>query len=56
MDDPSGWLWVLMDVVGVVMLAAALIYGIMMWRNRRKDWAMKQAQEEVTRENYRQGG
>ena len=56
MDDPSGWLWVLMDVVGVVMLAAALIYGIMMWRDRCKDWAMKQAQEEVTCENYRQGG
>lgn len=56
MDDPSGWLWMVMDVVGVVVLAAALIYGIVMGRNRRKDWAMKQAQEEVTRENYRKEG
>jgi hypothetical protein len=56
MDDPSGWLWVMVDILGVAALAAALIYGTVMWRNRRKDWATKQAQEEVTRENYRQGG
>ena len=56
MNDPSGWLWLLLDVGGVAVLAVALIYGIVMWRNRRKDWAMKQAQDEVTRKNYRQEG
>jgi hypothetical protein len=53
MDEPSGWLWIVIDVVGIVVLAGALIYGTMMWRHRRKDYAVKHAQEEVTREHYR---
>lgn len=56
MDEPSGWLWLIIDVAGVVVLAAGLIYGIVMWRNRRKDWATRQEREEVTRENYRREG
>jgi type VI protein secretion system component VasK len=56
MDEPGGWLWAIIDIIGVVVLAAALIYGIVMWRHRRKDWAMRKAQNEVTRENYRRGG
>jgi hypothetical protein len=56
MDDPSGWLMLIMEVGGFVILTAALIYGIVMWRNRRKDWATRQEREEVTRENYRRGG
>ncbi len=56
MDEPSGWLWLMLGVVGGVGLTTALIYGIVMWQHRRKDWATKQEQEEVTRENYRRGG
>jgi hypothetical protein len=31
----SGLGWVIMDVAGVVVLAVAAIYGIVMWRKRR---------------------
>jgi hypothetical protein len=33
-SDAGGWLWLAVDVGFVVLLGAALIYGIMMWRNR----------------------
>lgn len=52
--EGGGWLWGILDVLGFVVLAAALVYGTMMWRNRRKDPAMKAAQNEVTHENYQQ--
>ena len=35
------------------MLAAAFVYAIILWRHRRKDPAMKAAQNEVIHENYR---
>lgn len=53
MEETGGWLWIVIDVLGILILAGALIYGTMMWRHRRKDPAMKQAQEKVTREHYR---
>jgi hypothetical protein len=56
MNDLSGWLWLMVDVGAVLVFAGALIYGIVMWRNRSKDWATKQTQDKVTRENYRRGG
>lgn len=52
--EGGGWLWAILDILGFVVLAAALVYGIVLWRNRRKDPAMKAAQDEVTHENYRQ--
>jgi hypothetical protein len=33
--DAGGWLWLAIDVGFVVVLAAALIYGLVTWRNRR---------------------
>jgi hypothetical protein len=33
-DDAGGWLWLVIDAGFVLLLAAALVYGIMMWRNR----------------------
>jgi flagellar basal body-associated protein FliL len=53
MEETSGWLWIVLAVLAVVVLAAALIYGTMMWGQRRKDYATKHAQEKVTREHYR---
>ncbi|HEX2493308.1 MAG TPA: hypothetical protein VHK24_05995 [Steroidobacter sp.] len=34
-SDPGGWLWLVIDVAMVAALAIALIYGTMLWRQRR---------------------
>jgi hypothetical protein len=54
--EVGGWLWLIIDVVGVAALAGGMIYGTLAWRRRRKDPALKHRQEEAVRENYRQGG
>jgi hypothetical protein len=54
MDDAGGWLWLLIDVVFVAILAAGLGYGIMMWRSRRRDPALERARDEATRRGYEQ--
>jgi hypothetical protein len=56
MMDLGGWLWMILDVVAVVLLAGALIYGTVLWRRRRGDAATRHAQDESTREVYRRGG
>jgi hypothetical protein len=33
-SDASGWLWLAIDAGFVVLLGAALVYGIVMWRKR----------------------
>jgi hypothetical protein len=33
--DAGGWLWLVIDVAMVSVLAIALIYGTMLWRQRR---------------------
>jgi hypothetical protein len=54
--EGGGWLWFMLDVIGVAILAAALIYGMAMWRRRPKSRAAERAREEAVRENYRRGG
>ena len=54
--EGGGWLFLVMDVLGALVLAAALIYGTVMWRHRRKDRVTRQAQSEAVRDNYRHGG
>jgi flagellar basal body-associated protein FliL len=54
--EGGGWLWLIIDVVAVAVLAAGLIYGMTMWRRHRKSRAERHMQEEVVRENYRRGG
>ena len=58
MSDPSGWLWLVLGVVGVggLALALALAYGSAWWSRRRKGPAARQRQDEAVRENYRRGG
>ena len=51
--EVGGWFWVL-DVIGAVVLAAALIYGMANWRRRPKS-QVDNAREEAVRENYRRG-
>jgi uncharacterized iron-regulated membrane protein len=51
MEDAGGWMWLIVDVLFVVALAAALIYGTMMWRKRRSR-GMEQVRDDKTRELY----
>jgi hypothetical protein len=53
--EGGGWLWLIIDVVGVLALAASLIYGTIMWRHRRKDRATQQKRNEAVHEIYRHG-
>ena len=49
MSDAGGWLWLVIDVIFVLALAFALVYGTMQWRARRKN---PQATEDATRRLY----
>ncbi len=51
MEDVSGWMWLIVDVIFVAALAAALLYGMMMWRKRRSR-GMEQVRDDKTRELY----
>jgi hypothetical protein len=52
-SDASGWLIFTMEVVGVLVLAAGLIYGIMMWRRRSRDPAVEAARDAAIRRLYK---
>ena len=54
--EGAGWLWLVLDVLGAVALAAAVIYGMAMWRRRPKSPEVDNARKEAVRENYRRGG
>lgn len=47
--DAGGWMWRLIDVVFLAVLAAALIYGIVQWRNRSKSRRAQQRRDDATR-------
>jgi hypothetical protein len=52
--DSGSWLWLVIDVLFVVLLAVGLIYGTMMWRSRRQRVA-DAAREQATRRLYEDG-
>jgi hypothetical protein len=52
-SDAGGWLWLLIDVAFVVILAVALGYGTYMWRTRSRNKAVERIRNEATRETYR---
>ena len=54
MHDYGGWMWLIIDVVMVAILAGALLYGITMWRHRYRDRATQQVRDEATERLYRQ--
>jgi hypothetical protein len=54
MDGSGGYLWGLIDVIGVVVLAAALMYGIMRWRHRSRSGAVEAARDRATERVYEQ--
>lgn len=51
----SGILWLLIDVVLVLALLVALIYGTMQWRKRSRNPAVDKVSEQATRELYGSG-
>jgi Flp pilus assembly protein TadB len=50
-SDAGGWLWLVIDVAMVAVFAIALIYGTMLWRQRRSR-AVQQASERATTQLY----
>jgi flagellar biosynthesis/type III secretory pathway M-ring protein FliF/YscJ len=48
----GSWTWLLIDVVFVVILGAAIVYGVMMTRRRRRDRGAEARRDEATRELY----
>jgi hypothetical protein len=52
-SDAGGWLWLVIDVGFVVILAVALAYGIYMWRTRSRNQTVERIRDEATREGYR---
>jgi len=52
MSDASGWLSLIIDVVLVAILAAALIYGSLMWRRWRQHPDHAVEREQRTRELF----
>jgi hypothetical protein len=50
-SDAGGWLWLVIDVAMVALLAIALIYGTMLWRQRRSR-AVQKAGERATTQLY----
>jgi len=50
-SDASGWLWLVIDVLMVAVLGIALVYGTMLWRQRRSR-AREQVSERATAQLY----
>jgi hypothetical protein len=54
--DQGGWLWAVVDIMFVAVLAAALLYGIFAWRRRSRDPTVEQVRDRGTLRNYEQDG
>ena len=51
--DAGGWLWLVIDVGFVVILAIVLVYGSYIWRTRSRNQTVQRIRDEATRESYR---
>jgi hypothetical protein len=47
-------IWAMIDVVLLVILGAAMVYGAIMWSRARKDPAIREAQDRGTERVYQQ--
>ena len=52
--EVGGWLYFGMTVVMVIILAAALIYGTVMWRKWRKHPTHQKERDEAVKKAYRE--
>jgi hypothetical protein len=53
-NEPGQFLWLFMDVILLVALGAALIYGMVMWSRRRQTPGAKQVRDQGTERIYRE--
>jgi hypothetical protein len=51
MDDNSGFLTLLMNIGGPIVLGIAIAY--LVWRSRRTDWRGREQTEKATEDLYR---
>jgi hypothetical protein len=51
--EAGGWMWIAIDVGAVIVLAAALAYGVWSWKARRSP-AVERLRDRKTEELYRQ--
>jgi flagellar basal body-associated protein FliL len=51
-EDQGGWLFAVITILGVVVLAGAMIYGAAMWRTQRRNPAVEAASREATKAMY----
>jgi hypothetical protein len=51
--DIGGSLWLIIDVVFVCLLAAAMIYGLYHWRQRRKTKITEEIEKQAVDRAYR---
>ena len=52
--DIGGYLWLIIDVVLVAILAGAILWGNHQWRHKRRDRAMRRAENEAVKRVYRE--
>ena len=52
-NEPGMSIWMIVGVL-VIILGAALVYGVMMWSRGRKDPAIREAQDRGTERGYRE--
>jgi hypothetical protein len=51
-DDMGGWLWIVVDIIGVVILGAAIAYGAMRWK-RPKNPTLDRIRDNATERLYK---
>jgi hypothetical protein len=52
--EAGGWMWLLIDVAGMVLLGAALGYGVWAFGHRRRTAALERLRNQKTEELQRQ--
>ena len=53
-NEPSQWLWMIMDVILVIALGVAIVYGLMMYARRSRDPATREVRDRATERVYRE--
>ena len=52
--DIGGYMWLIIDVLLVAVLAGGILWATHQWRHKRRDRAMRQAENEAVKRVYRE--